>query len=484
MKLGNRVKRFFGFSEPIEEETNAKIVKLFTPYVTQKDYDYYIETIKSNPNEDPDILVKCIREFSKFLLDSHVYSCVQSRKSGVLSMDWEINSGENKTPEAEFIEGVFKSLDIRKIISDALDAVLYGYKPMEIYWEYDSTNTYLVPSDIIGKPSWWFKFDGDSQMRFMKRNSYKGEIPPPMKIVMIQHNGTYDNPYGDAVLAKCYFPVTFKSSSMELWGIYLEKYGMPLIHATTESQNQSDIDALGTALSSLQRDGVMVTGEGISVTGIENSNKGGTENYETYIHFMNAEISKAILSQTLTTEQGDTGSYSMSQTHLQVRKDVLMSDAKMVEGFFNKVIEWIIDANFTEFTGYPKFILYKDLEIDMALAQRDQIIFAGGYCKPTEQYLKKYYSFKDGDLEMITSAAPVPPNQMQFAEKQDSNPLSDLSEQIIEKVMELVDKGEDYDDIKKSIVDLFPDIDTKEAENYLSQGIIVATSKGLYKGAK
>ena len=56
---------------------------------------------------DPDIVLKKqgkdITIYKELLCDSHVYACVQSRKSGVLSLEWDINRGIDKDENAEEI---------------------------------------------------------------------------------------------------------------------------------------------------------------------------------------------------------------------------------------------------------------------------------------------------------------------------------------------------------------------------------------------
>jgi hypothetical protein len=51
---------------------------------------------------------------------------------------------------------------------------------------------------------------------------------------------------------------------------------------------------------------------------------------EKLIDKMNAEISKAILGQTLTTEIGATGSYAASNTHMAVRQDIIDADFDII----------------------------------------------------------------------------------------------------------------------------------------------------------
>ena len=49
---------------------------------------------------DPDIVLKKqgkdIRVYKELLCDAHVFACCQSRKAGVLSLEWEINRGLDK----------------------------------------------------------------------------------------------------------------------------------------------------------------------------------------------------------------------------------------------------------------------------------------------------------------------------------------------------------------------------------------------------
>ena len=79
---------------------------------------------------DPDIVLrkqgKDIRIYKELLCDPHVFACIQSRKSGVLSLDWEINRGLDKDKNAVEIEELLKKLNIHKLISDILDATSFG----------------------------------------------------------------------------------------------------------------------------------------------------------------------------------------------------------------------------------------------------------------------------------------------------------------------------------------------------------------------
>jgi phage gp29-like protein len=396
---------------------------------------------------NPDVILKnnneTLETYRNFLYDAHVSSCVQSRKSGVLSMEWEINRGGQKSQEAEFVEKIFKELDLRQIISDMLDAPLYGFKPMEIYW--GEKDGMIIPKDIKGKPSWWFQYDGNNMLRFMDKYKVYGVLLPTRKFLIVQNNATYDNPYGEAVLAKCYYPVVFKKGGMKLWSLYTQKYGMPFLHGKIGlGKGQEEALELFNILEKLQQDGVAVTEEESNIEILESVQTTSGDIYKNLLHFCNAEISKAILSQTLTTEQGDTGSYAMSQTHLQVRKDVVDSDKQLVEYWLNKLIEWIIDFNFESVAEMPRFVLYEEQDVDMTLAQRDQALASTGQIKFTKEYFKRNYGFKDDEIEIATPVPPPAFSESETIQKKsvyDLSQFDELTQAVLKPVLDMIDKG-------------------------------------------
>ncbi len=440
---------------------------------------------------NPDVVLQknneTLETYRNFLYDAHVSSCVQSRKAGVMSLEWEINRGGQKSNEALFIEDIFNDLNMRQIISDLLDAPLYGFKPMEIYW--GESDGYIIPKDVKGKPSWWFEFDGNNMLRFKDRFKTNGFLLPNKKFLVVQNNATYDNPYGESVLAKCYYPVVFKKGGMKLWSIYTQKYGMPFLHGKIAlGKGQEEAFELFNVLEKLQQDGIAVTEEEVNIDILESAKGSSADIYKNLLHFCNAEISKAILSQTLTTEQGDTGSYAMSQTHLQVRKDVVDSDKQLVEYWLNKLIEWIIDFNFETVTEMPKFVLFEEQDVDMTLAQRDQALASTNQIKFTKEYFKRNYGFKDDEIEITTATQPISPFSENGITTQkspyDISQFDELTQAVLKPVLDMIEHGTSYNEIQDKIVEMFPDLETSELEDFLAKGILIATGSGFISGKK
>lgn len=295
-----------------------------------------------------------IEAYRDLLQDPHVWSCLQSRKSGLLSLRWLIESNGASAQVVHEIESMLSNLDIHKIAREALEAPLFGFQPMEIIWKItDSGRKMIVPADIKAKPQEWFFFNQDGQLCYRKSGEPKGVIPPPAKILNVQYEASYSNPYGQSLLAKCWWPVKLKNSDLKYWINFTEKYGMPvLIGQYTRGNTTDEAEKLIEALNNVHEDSVLVAPSDIKIEFKEAVRNSSSALYKDLIKFCNNEISKAILSQTLTTEL-EMGSYAASQTHFRVRREVILSDVRLVEGVMDKLIRHIVDFNFRK--PYPKF---------------------------------------------------------------------------------------------------------------------------------
>ena len=341
---------------------------------------------------------KTIEAYRELKNDAHVWSCIQSRKSGLLSLDFKlISNGASESIVSE-IEMMLKALDLNRIEREILEAPLFGYQPMEIIWEIrKGKRNKIVPVDFVAKPQEWFFFDSERNLRYKKRGVPEGVPVPENKIINVVYEGGYLNPYGNALLQKCYWPVVFKNGSLKFWVNFTEKYGMPILMGHYgRGGSQEDADKLADALASLIEDAVIVAPEDINLELHEATKSTSSALYRDLIKFCNAEISKAILSQTLTTEL-DMGSYAAAQTHFKIRKEVILSDIRLVESTINKLIKAIVDLNYSP--PYPQFSLAMNDSDNMQMVERDVKLTQTGQVKFSKDYWMRTYGFKPDDLE-------------------------------------------------------------------------------------
>jgi len=353
--------------------------------------------ILPNPDKILSRAGKTIEAFKELKNDPHVWSCIQSRKSGLLSLDYSVLPNGASQQVTSFVQTVLSELDIQQIERDFLESVLFGFQPIEIIWKYkNQSKMYIVPEKVIPKPQEWFFFDAEGNLRFRKSGEPKGVIPPPMKILNIQHEASYLNPYGHALLSKCYWAVTFKNGGLKFWVNFTEKYGMPILLGQYQRGSTFDeAERLAKELSNMTEDSVIVAPSDVKVELHEAVRTSSSNLYKDLIKFCNAEISKAILSQTLTTEL-DMGSYAATLIHYKVRKEVILSDIRLVESAFNTIIRYIIDLNFPG-SPNPKFKILVNESENQDRIDRDVKLTQAGV-KLSKDYWMETYGLNEEDL--------------------------------------------------------------------------------------
>ena len=187
---------------------------------------------------------------------------------------------------------------------------------------------------------------------------------------------------------------------MKNWVKFSEKYGMPiLIGQYTRGCSSDEAEHLAEALCSMTEDSVIVSPSDIKITLREASQSSSADLYSGLIKHCNAEISKAILSQTLTTELSG-GSYAASQTHYKVRKEVVLADSKLIEDTVNQLIKFYAEVNYgVQARALPEFRLNPASD-DLAekLSNDLKIAKESGY-RLSKNYLERTYGFGPDDLE-------------------------------------------------------------------------------------
>jgi phage gp29-like protein len=328
--------------------------------------------------------------------DPHLASCIQSRKSGLLSMDWNIIPNGQSETVCKTIESIIKNLDIHQLIRNILESVFFGYQPLEIIWE-NSANM-IVPKLIKPLPQEWFRFDFSGEFRFTSAGGLENTAIPENKLLLPIYEPSSTNPYGTALLSRCYWPVTFKQAGLRFWVNFMERFGMPLLLGQyTRGVSQEEAKNLAEELSNMTEDSVIVTPSDIHIEMKEPMRYSSVDLYKDLIRLCNDEISKSILSETLTTEI-QSGSYAASQVHYKVRREVVLADKLLVESVINELIKSIIKLNFKQ-TVYPRFeIVLMNLD-NNELIKRDEILARECGVRFSKQYLMRRYGFEENEIE-------------------------------------------------------------------------------------
>lgn len=327
------------------------------------------------------------------------------------------------------IDQIFDSLDIYGLIGQILEAVLYGYQPIEVIWQFK--NGVWIPTKLIAIPQEWVGFDANGELLLI--DGITKTTPPPFKILCSTNNATFINPYGTAELSCVYWATVFKRGGLKFWTEFAEKFGSPwIIGHEPRSNTDSDTEKLLDALEQLMGNAVATIPNDSSVEIKEATGKtGSSQVFDDFIRYCKSEINIALLGQDQTTDK-DTN-HASAQSGLSVTKDIRDNDCRIVEKCINTLLAWICELNFHNTTP-PKFVLYEEEVGDDTLATRDQKLNSMGVVF-TKAYYARAYNLADDEFELGQMSERAEPSQTptnrtpNFSEKS-FVPQGDLSDKL------------------------------------------------------
>lgn len=474
---------------------------------------------------DPDPVLrkagKDFRVYRELTTDPRVSSGVRSRKSGVLSLEWEVDRGKAKSREAKVIAQVFGALKLNRILSEILDAALYGFQPLEILWE--NRDGLILPKDVVGKPPEWFRFSEENKLLLRTKAAPNGSPVPERKFLCPVYDGSYQNPYGERLLSRVFWPVTFKKGGLKFWVTFAEKFGTPWVIGKMPRGTQKDkTDDLAEKLEAMINDAVAVIPDDASVDIIEAAGKGASAGlYKELVDFCNTEISTVIVGHAGAAES-TAGKLGGEDAAITVRGDIVDADKKLVEETMNQLVGWIHELNFAGAGAEaPRFAMWEEEDVDLDTATRDQTLSQAGV-RFSKNYFVRAYGFEEEDIVDVGPAptAPVPwapqppasfserhcphcsearftspgqtgtrpfPDQAAIDDLVESIPPEELQAQmegVLKPVLDLIGKGNSPEEILNLLSEAYPNMQDDALEEMLARAIFVSESWGQLNAAK
>ncbi len=139
----------------------------------------------------------------------------------------------------------------------------------------------------------------------------------------------------------------FKNYAIKDWVAFAEVFGIPLRVGKYEpGATKGEKEALIAAIQSIGTDAAGIISKNTEIEFIEMMKDMGTQNiFEALANFCDRQMSKAILGQTLTTQPGSSGSYSLGQIHNLVRQDLIRADCEALANtirfqIFRPLVGW------------------------------------------------------------------------------------------------------------------------------------------------
>ena len=303
--------------------------------------------------------------------DLHLAAVMQTRVMSAAAPKRRIVPASEESDQkrhADFVTEVWEGIeDNYRLINDLYSAIGRGFSIAEMMFELREGS--LIVNRIKFCPQSLFSFiDPESPgallefPRYMKPGVPHGEAIPREKFIFHAHRSFS----GGALRAGLYRGISwyylFTTFSIKDWMSFMDLYGIPLrLGKFKPSADDSSREILKKAVMNLGTDAAAVISEDTTIEFIESRLSGNHDLFRSAVEFFNRQKSKRVLGQTLTTEQGDSGSYSLGSVHDRVRADITRLDCIMLdESLTRDFIIPLIKANFGRQKIYPRFVCEPD----------------------------------------------------------------------------------------------------------------------------
>lgn len=270
--------------------------------------------------------------------DSAIGANIQTRKRAILTLDWRIAEPRNATPAEEKLQTEIDELfyqypNLENLLMDMMDAVGHGFSALEIEWKLE--NGKYIPHNFIPRPQSWFKLDKNDNLLLKTPTNTMGEPLRQFGWVVHSHKSRSVQLARMGLFRTLAWLYMFKHYSVRDFAEFLELYGMPIrIGKYGAGATNEEKRTLLRALAQIGHNaaGIMPDSMTIELHNAANTGAGSANNpFLQMVDWCEKSIARLILGQTLTSgADGKSSTNALGNVHNEVRRDLLVSDAKQV----------------------------------------------------------------------------------------------------------------------------------------------------------
>ena len=307
---------------------------------------------------------------SRLETDPHYGSVLSVRRRAVSGLDPQIHAASKSADDvrmADKCRQMLKELEFARLANDLLDGLSAGYSAVRIDW--DTASGEWTPLRTLWREPQYFRWDrgfafaapvtgtrrgtvDDPILRHRTATDALGPVLEPWRWILFVPRLRAGRP-GQCGLAE---PVAWawigKHWTWTDWLQFVEIYGMPArLGKYGPEATRGERDSLLRAVRMLGSDAAAIIPEKMAVELLTVDR--GDPVYKELLTYVDEQISKAVLGQTMTTDDGS--SRAQAQVHDEVRQDIRESDARELAGVLQAqlinpyvALNWGIPAN-----GYP-----------------------------------------------------------------------------------------------------------------------------------
>jgi phage gp29-like protein len=292
--------------------------------------------------------------------DAHYASVLRTRKLALSQIRPSVIEGPKD--DAKIVAAVQELLEdplLPDVTEDLMDGLGKGYSAVEILWG-QGPEPWLKPYYVWRDPKYFtFDFISRSQVRLQALGTIDGLELPPGRFIVHAPKTKSGIPIRGGFARAVAWAFLFKSYSLKDWASFLDIYGMPIrLGKYNPAATAEDRGKLLQAVTQIAADAAAIIPESMIIELLETktAGSGNSTPFEGLCRFLDEQMSKMILGQTMTVENG--GSLAQAQVHNQIRIDILQADARQLAATLNRdLIAPFVAFNFGDGAPVPRVVI-------------------------------------------------------------------------------------------------------------------------------
>lgn len=291
--------------------------------------------------------------------EPHYASVIATRKLAISGAGLSVRSSDDSADAKAMADDVEATLakhpDAESLVLDLADGIPKGFSCVEIMWQQDARRWW--PREFRYRPQRHFVFD-DETLSIPALRSIESPLTgislDPFKWIYHAPKIRSGLPLRNGIcrsVAVCY---AAKRWTVADWLAFLDVYGIPIKIGKYPAEDEDKKHLLLQAVAALGSDAAAVIPDTMTVDLLEAAAaKGGATVFAEAAQYWDKQISKVVLGQTMTTDDGS--SLAQATIHQQTRYDIRAADARAISATLNRdLVRPYIDLNYGPQKAYPE----------------------------------------------------------------------------------------------------------------------------------
>lgn len=442
--------------------------------------------------------------------DTHIFAEMGKRKRALLTLDWRVDpppdaSAAEKTL-AEYAEQRLNMLtDLEDVVLDALTAIGHGFSCLELTW--GRIEGEVLPTAIDHRPQSWFVMDRATRTQIRLRGTgTDGEELQPFGWIVHQHKSRSGYLARAGLYRALVWPYLFRNYASRDLAEFLEIYGLPLrLGKYPANATQDERRTLLNAVVNIGHAAAGIIPEGMLIE-FQEAAKGQHDPFMAMIEWCERSVSKAILGQNIGQDSARKGSLAGATVDDEVRKDILTSDARQLQGTLTRDLIYPILAlnkGLADIRRCPRLVFdVREVE-DLGIFAESLPKLAGIGMRIPARWAHEKLAIPepDEDEEVLSTGKPVPPVPPVAAAKaalkftpladvlpSDTDQLADVVQtaaapaikDMLETIRGMTEKADNLAQLRDMLLDAYGDLDSSKLADVMAMGVGIANLSGRY----